>query len=279
MTTPSGPPATPDRLENRPGRQVGHVIHWHESLDSTNQQALRLASLLDTDPSLHGVAIAAECQTKGRGQHGRVWTAPPLSSVLLSVLLDLDAEASRPALLTAWAAVSVRMTASRWLGEKPRVKWPNDIYFRDRKIAGILVEKSRGTVLGIGLNVSQTASEFIQAGLELGGSLAMFCQTQVPSHQEVLETLLDTLDQGLPSIQRGETESLEAEWREGLGLLGQPVRLEAVGRNALGVVEELTLNQVVLAQDDGCRRVFIPEEILRIHPLGDYFRPAFASPV
>lgn len=272
MTHPLGPPASPDRQETRPGHQVGHVIHWHESLDSTNQQALRLSSCLDSNPALHGVAIAAGAQTKGRGQHGRVWTAPPYSSVLVSVLLDLDPVSSRPALLTAWAAVSVRLAASRWLGEKPRIKWPNDIYFRDRKIAGILVEKSRGTVIGIGLNVTQTASEFQQAGLDLGGSLAMFCQGQPPPHAEVLESLLDNLDLGLPAIQQGETKNLENQWREGLGLLGQPVRLEAVGRTALGMVEELTLNQVVLAQDDGNRRLFVPEEILRIHPLGEYLR-------
>jgi BirA family biotin operon repressor/biotin-[acetyl-CoA-carboxylase] ligase len=272
---PSGFPV-PDQVRLRPGRQVGHRVHWHDSLDSTNEQALRLAASLAEEPSLHGVAITAGSQRHGRGQHGRVWMAPPLSSVLVSVLLDLDPEASRPALLTAWAAVATRAAAARWLPLKPRIKWPNDIYLSGRKIAGILVEKGRGTVVGVGLNISQTEQDFLAAGLELGGSLAMFNRGLMPSHAEVLEGLLDSMDHYLPAIQRGETRELEGEWREGLGLVGTPVRLEAVGRVALGVVEEVTFRQVVLAQDDGARRRFTPEEILRIHPLGDFLNERYA---
>ena len=268
----SGP--VPDRVIHRSGRQVGHCIHWHDRLDSTNEQAMRLSARLGQEPSLHGVAIAAGCQDRGRGQHGRVWTAPPLSSVLMSVLLDLEQEASRPALLTAWAAVATRYAAGRWLGVKPRIKWPNDIYAGDRKIAGILVEKGRGTVVGIGLNISQTEEDFLEAGLELGGSLGMFSSGAVPSHSEVQDSLLEALYLGLPAIQMGETRELEAAWREGLGLVGVAVRVEAVGRVALGMVEEVGLAGVVLAQDDGARRRFLPEEILRIHPLGDFLRGA-----
>ena len=53
----SGP--VPDRVIHRSGRQVGHCIHWHDRLDSTNEQAMRLSARLGQEPSLHGVAIAA----------------------------------------------------------------------------------------------------------------------------------------------------------------------------------------------------------------------------
>ena len=274
MTDRSGGIPVPDRVIHRPGCQVGHRIHWHHTLDSTNEQALRLAAGIAGDPGLHGVAVSAGGQSRGRGQHGRVWTAPPLSSVLVSVLLDLDQEASRPALLTAWAAVATREAASRWLPEKPRIKWPNDIYFSGRKIAGILVEKGRATVVGVGMNVSQTESDFTEAGLETGGSLAMYARGLAPGHAEVLEALLDCMDQYLPAIQRRETAELERAWRDGLQLIGHPARLEAVDRVALGVVEEVSLAGVVLVQDDGARRQFPPERILRIHPLADFLRDA-----
>jgi len=272
MTDRAGGLPLPDRVIHRPGSQVGHCVHWHDTLDSTNEQALRLGASILENPSLHGVAVTAGGQSRGRGQHGRVWTAPPFSSVLVSVLLDLDQEASRPALLTAWAAVATREAASRWLPGKPRIKWPNDIYFSGRKIAGILVEKGRATVVGVGMNVSQSESDFAGAGLEMGGSLAMFTRGLAPGHAEVLEALLECMDQFLPAIQRQETVELEGAWREGLELLGRPARLEAVDRVALGVVEDVSLNGVVLAQDDGARRHFSPERILRIHPLEDFLR-------
>ena len=272
MTKDAGGLPVPDRVIQRPGRQVGHRIHWHDVLDSTNEQALRLGARIFEEPALHGVAVTAGAQSRGRGQHGRTWTAPPLSSVLVSVLLDLDREAARPALLTAWAAVATREAASRWLPGKPRIKWPNDIYYSGRKVAGILVEKGRATVVGVGLNVAQSEVDFAESGLESGGSLAMFTRGLAPGHNEVLEALLDSMDQFLPAIQRQETTELENEWRQGLDLLGRPVRLEAVDQVALGVVEAVSLAGVTLAQDDGARRHFAPERILRIHPLEDILR-------
>ena len=259
----------PDRVWRCPARQVGHIVHWHDTLDSTNEQALRLAGRLAEDPSLHGVAVVAGSQSRGRGQHGRVWSVPAGSSVLASVLLQLEPAASTPALLTAWAAVATRDSVARWLGRYPRIKWPNDIYLDGKKMAGILVEKGRGTVVGIGLTVSQGAMAFARAGLNDAGSLAMFAPGQQPSHADALDGLLDALDRWLTALQQGETASLEVAWREGLNLTGRPVRLEALGRVVLGVVERVGLDGVVLAQDDGARRRFTPAEILRIFPLDE----------
>src|SRR5207248_7504289 len=93
----------PHEIWHAPRRHVGKHIWFFPSLDSTNTLALALA----TDVTLDGLALIANEQSAGRGQYGRTWTAPPGSSVLLSVLVLPPPHMRRPALLTAWAAVSV----------------------------------------------------------------------------------------------------------------------------------------------------------------------------
>ena len=95
--------------------------------------------------------MTADEQTAGRGRQGREWTAPPRSSVLMSVVLrELD---ERHELLPLAAAVAV----CEALPVEAAIKWPNDVWVEGRKVAGILLEgrpQEGWAVLGIGLNVT-----------------------------------------------------------------------------------------------------------------------------
>jgi BirA family biotin operon repressor/biotin-[acetyl-CoA-carboxylase] ligase len=97
----------------------------------------------------------ADWQRAGRGRRGRVWCAPPGTSLLFSVLVR-DCRLPPFAQL---AASSLALCATlEPLGLAPRIKWPNDVLLRDRKVAGVLAERVAGaappyTILGIGLNV------------------------------------------------------------------------------------------------------------------------------
>src|SRR5260370_36927374 len=94
---------TPHETRELPTRRLGGRMLVFPRLDSTNTLALSLAG----DPSQHGLVLLAEEQLAGRGQYGRSWQAPPRSSVLMSLLLFPPPALRRPALLAAWAAVSV----------------------------------------------------------------------------------------------------------------------------------------------------------------------------
>src|SRR5690606_22692424 len=133
---------------------LGRTVQVFDSIDSTNTRALALAD----DRSLDGLVVLSRHQEAGRGQYGRTWLAPPESSVLLSVLLFPPPTLRRPALLTVWAAVAVGELVLELTGEQIRIKWPNDVFLKGRKICGILIEQrqqgeSLATVVGIGLNV------------------------------------------------------------------------------------------------------------------------------
>ena len=132
--------------------RFGKPYHFEPVCEST--QALLLGPDLP-----EGTVAATDHQTAGRGRLGRVWEAPPGSSVLASVLLHPPVERSWPELsllggVAAAEAIEVATTLS------VQVKWPNDVMLDRRKVAGVLAEARDGAVvLGIGINVNQTRAE------------------------------------------------------------------------------------------------------------------------
>src|SRR5205823_1744339 len=99
----------------------------------------------------------------------------------------------RAPVLTAWAAVAVCATVRLVTGRQARIKWPNDVLIHGRKTCGILIERSRGTVVGIGLNVRQSGADFEAAGLPEATSLAQFT-SEAPDTYAVARLLLEQLD-------------------------------------------------------------------------------------
>lgn len=136
---------------------IGKVTHCFNELASTNAYATDVLS--KTKPS-EGTAIIAGHQTAGRGQIGRSWFDTPGCSVLMSVILYprwLDARAQFG--LSQAAALAVADAVRPYA--PAQVKWPNDVYVGDTKIAGILIQNSlsgsqiQWSVVGIGLNVNE----------------------------------------------------------------------------------------------------------------------------
>lgn len=259
-------PLRPDRITNNPNRMLGGTIWHYNELASTNNLALELGQLLDKYPHWHGLALRADRQTSGRGQHNRVWDAPSGRGVLLSVLLDPPPICQRPAILTSWVAVAVSHVVEAIIGWRSDLKWPNDVLVRGQKIAGILVEQRRGTVVGIGLNVRQTPDEFAAAGLHEATSLARFADKPLDI-EEITEQLLDALDLTWRELEQGNGAAVECRWREGLGLTGRPVRAVARGHTILGYLEHLGWAGITLRLENGTTRMFQPEEVSALSAL------------
>jgi BirA family biotin operon repressor/biotin-[acetyl-CoA-carboxylase] ligase len=243
-------------------RQVGRRVLLYDTLDSTNTQAASLAS----DPGNDGTVIIADRQTAGRGQHGRTWQCPAGSGVLMSVVLFPPLPLRRPALLTAWAAVSVCDTIHKATGLPAQIKWPNDVLVRGRKVCGILIEQSNATVVGIGLNVNQTAADLAKAGLPLAGSLACFTFRPLDC-KLAAQALIDQLDNEYSRLGQGDLRNLEERWQARLGLLGQQVALECVDGTRHGRLLELGFEGLELELSGGKRFRAMPERVSHVEPI------------
>jgi BirA family biotin operon repressor/biotin-[acetyl-CoA-carboxylase] ligase len=246
-------------------RRLGRQVLVYHRIDSTSNRAAQ-AAVAGSD----GLAVLADEQIAGRGQHGRSWQAPPRSSVLLSLLVYPPESIGRPAILTAWAAVSVCATVRELTGWSPRIKWPNDVLLRDRKVCGILIEQSQlgqrpATVVGIGLNVQQTPDDFARAGLPLATSLRQHSTGPLDT-DDVARRLLGQLDEQYDRLCGGDRTTLEACWTRDLGLVGKDVVAECPGGRCHGRLVEASFERVVLAQPGLPPLVVAPEVILHLDP-------------
>jgi len=129
-------------------------------VDSTNNYAMRL---VQKGYAAHGDAYFAVEQTAGKGQFNRQWLSPKGENIILSIVLDTGAfDMEQQFILNMIAALGAQQLFNKYSAEKSKIKWPNDIYWRDRKAGGILIENTiRGTkwqyaVVGFGININQT---------------------------------------------------------------------------------------------------------------------------
>jgi BirA family biotin operon repressor/biotin-[acetyl-CoA-carboxylase] ligase len=243
--------------------RVGRRVLVFDRLDSTSSYAATLAG----DTAHDGLAVLAREQSAGRGQYGRIWGCPPNAGVLLSVLVFPPAELRRPALVTAWAAVSVCESVRALTGLQARIKWPNDVLVRGQKVCGILTEQvlgasgAGGIVVGIGLNVNQSAETFAAVGLTEAASLAVLTGENRPC-ADVARALLGQLDEEFDRLCQGDLATLEACWKWRVGLLGKQVVAECAGGSHRGRLLELGWDGVQLELTGG-ELLCLPPETVR----------------
>jgi biotin-[acetyl-CoA-carboxylase] ligase BirA-like protein len=132
--------------------RFGKPYRYEAECEST--QLLLLGSGLP-----EGAVAATDRQTGGKGRHGRPWTAPAGTSILVSLMLHPPPERHLPELSLA-AALATAEAIEGATGLSLQIKWPNDVMLNRRKVAGILCELADGAVVcGIGMNVNQTRDE------------------------------------------------------------------------------------------------------------------------
>ena len=131
-----------------------------DTVNSTNNYAM---GQVHAHLASHGAAYFARDQTAGKGQRNKNWKSEPGLNIALSVVLEPGQLAAHELfILSAFTSVATHAFFEKWAGDETRVKWPNDIYWRDRKAGGILIENLlKGQVLGasvagIGININQT---------------------------------------------------------------------------------------------------------------------------
>jgi BirA family transcriptional regulator, biotin operon repressor / biotin---[acetyl-CoA-carboxylase] ligase len=139
---------------------IGHSFIELESVDSTNNYAM--ASAL-AGKIAHGTLVFAHEQWAGKGQRGRTWISTPGENIVLSAVLEPVAFPASSAFgLSAAVALACHDLFTRYTApEEVTIKWPNDLYWNDRKAGGILIENHfKGdrwlfAIAGMGMNINQ----------------------------------------------------------------------------------------------------------------------------
>jgi BirA family transcriptional regulator, biotin operon repressor / biotin---[acetyl-CoA-carboxylase] ligase len=137
---------------------IGHPFIILSQVDSTNNYAMRQ---IQAGLATHGITWFAQEQTAGKGQRGKSWLTTPNQNIMLSTVIQPRLLPGQQFGLSATVALACYDFYKNYAGDETRIKWPNDLYWRDRKAGGILIENVfRGAdwlfaVVGIGININQ----------------------------------------------------------------------------------------------------------------------------
>jgi len=153
---PSGVSAPLVRALLAPRKTAAPAVLYLPSVDSTNEEAERQLTAGRAAPFV----VLAGGQTSGRGRFGRVWHSPATGNLYLSFGFRPELPPERMHLFTLWMGLNLCELLAAFAGRAPGLKWPNDLYFGDRKVGGMLTEaridadQTRDLVFGLGLNVN-----------------------------------------------------------------------------------------------------------------------------
>jgi BirA family transcriptional regulator, biotin operon repressor / biotin---[acetyl-CoA-carboxylase] ligase len=146
---------------HKPGYPVGHSFIELQSVDSTNNYAM---AHVHAGLAFPGTVFFAHEQFAGKGQRGKTWTTQPGENIMMSILLQPQFLAiNRQFALSASIALACHDFSRQLAIQEAHIKWPNDLYWGDRKAGGILIENIlqgnnwQYAITGIGININQTA--------------------------------------------------------------------------------------------------------------------------
>jgi BirA family biotin operon repressor/biotin-[acetyl-CoA-carboxylase] ligase len=253
----------------------GSPLFYFSDIGSTNDVAARLADA----GAGEGTTVAAEAQTAGRGRLGRTWFSPQGAGLYVSVVVRPDPGPRQvkgatqrgsalplPAMLTLAAGVALAEAVRETTGLAAELKWPNDLVYERRKLAGILAEASAQgdalnyVVLGFGVNVREvtyppglghraTSIEAelgrpVDRGLLLAGALSRLSACRAALRAGDAAGLLDRWRRLSPSA-----VGSSVEWRDADGARsGRTAGLDADGALLVecgGVVERVVAGEII----------------------------------
>jgi BirA family biotin operon repressor/biotin-[acetyl-CoA-carboxylase] ligase len=259
----SAPAATPSWGGGWP--EPFRVAHVAET-GSTNADLVAAARA--GEPA--GAVLVADHQTAGRGRLGRAWQAPPGSALLCSILLR-----PRPGTVVHGAVWSVALAAReacrRLAGVAPDLKWPNDLLWDGRKLAGVLAEAVTGAhdpgrvtavVVGIGLNVGwEEPPPDIAAGAVTLEELAGHPIDRDALLRELLAELAP-----LVALWADSPDRLHEHYRSAVATLGQVVRVTMADRELDGVAVDVTADGALVVDAGGDRVIVGAGDVVHLRP-------------
>jgi BirA family biotin operon repressor/biotin-[acetyl-CoA-carboxylase] ligase len=217
------------------------------TVESTNNYAM---GLVRAGMAQHGTTVFAHEQTKGKGQRNRQWASEQGKNIAISIVIEPMALASSEIFfLSMMAAVSVHHLLEKYIDTGIKIKWPNDIYWRDRKAAGILIENLwqgsewKFAVIGIGINVNQTdfgelgtravsLKQIIGKEFEPVGLARELCAILEENYQLLVQSSAKMYDEYKPLLYK----------------MGEAVRLKKDNRSFEATIKDVSPNGELIVQ-------------------------------
>ncbi len=192
----------------------GRQVLIYKCLNSTNTTALNLAAA----GAPTGMVVAADSQSAGRGRLGRKWQSPPGLGLYFSIITRPRLDLKDLTKITLAAGLALRTAILAASALETELKWPNDILWQGKKMAGILTEcgaqstKGRAAIIGIGLNINSEPDDF---PMETGRRMVSMrtAANRFYDRGLMLTAVVEAMEREVKRLENGDFAAILRDWR------------------------------------------------------------------
>jgi BirA family transcriptional regulator, biotin operon repressor / biotin---[acetyl-CoA-carboxylase] ligase len=241
-------------------RFIGQHIVYQAACASTNSLAIEC---WHQDDFPEGAVVITDHQYRGRGQRGHVWHSQPNKNLTFSAVLYPTFLSARQGFsLNMIITLAIQHVLALYIPSELRIKWPNDIYYQDKKLGGVLIEnvvqkqRLKTSVIGIGLNVNQVCFTF-----QGPTSLSLICQRTF-SLQELLAQILTKLECYYLQLRAQDIASLKAAYLKDMYWIHEVHTFQDATHTFPGVIKGVdTAGKLIIEHAEGTSRCYNMQEV------------------
>ena len=249
-------------------RLIGKHAYYFESIDSTQNQALSMAS----DRNNNGIVIVAEKQNSGRGRIGRKWESPR-GGIWFSVILHPKFDIAVATLFPLAAALALSKAIEKTMNIKTELKWPNDVTIEGKKVAGILVDvtlesnKIEEVVLGVGINFavkSKQIEEVFKENPNFYGAASLSERNKETRPIELLRSFLRELDEIYFTLNAAKTKQIIIDWTKRSSTIGKEVQIITENEKIRGKAIKIDTDGALVVSEGNRNKRIVAGDVLHI---------------
>ncbi len=238
--------------ENLKTRVFGNKdIHYFDEIDSTNTKAKELAE----QGAPEGTLVIAENQTLGRGRRGRQWYSSHGKGIYATIILRPNIPPTGAPRITLMTAVAMAKALLSQVNMSIRIKWPNDILVKNKKLLGILTEISTEMdavnyiLVGFGLNVNTPHQDFPSEIRDIATSV--FVETgEEQSRRRLLQACLEQFETHYNMFKQNEFGTILQQWKLLSKTMGSKIVVDVLGRKHTGIILDIDDDGVLILKDN-----------------------------
>ena len=219
-------------------RWMGHQSYYFDSIDSTQNQALKMAN----KPKIDGTVIIAGKQTGGKGRAGRKWISPE-GGIWISVIVSPKLDISKITLFPIASSLALALAIEKIFKIYPELKWPNDLTLKGKKLAGIIVDASiesnriESLVLGVGINFdvnSKNIEKVLKETSNFYGVASLSKYRKKIKPVQLVQAFLFELEKIYDQLNEGKIKKIISEWTKRSSTIGKTIEVETINGKKTG---------------------------------------------
>lgn len=247
---------------------IGKQAYYFDSIDSTQNQALKMAQDVAND----GTVIVAANQTEGRGRDGRKWESPK-GGIWISIILHPKFDISITTLFPIASSLALAIAIEKVFLIKPELKWPNDLTIKDKKVAGMLVDvslesnKIENLVLGVGINFDVNVKQIeklLKGTPNFYGVASLSDQKQNIKPIQLVQTFLLELEKIYKALNERQIKKIISEWTSRSSTIGKNVELNTVDSKIKGKAIKIDDDGALIVSDNNKNHRVIAGDIIHL---------------